>query len=74
MKTLLIAALMALIPMQVDAEFHSGNSLLENVNQCGKNDQTMCAYVYGYIVGVNDAYLDTASMPKCAPDSLKRAN
>jgi len=72
MKTLLIAALMALIPMQADAEFHSGNSLLENVTQCGKNNQTMCAYVYGYVVGVKDAYEDTDSMPKCAPDSIKK--
>ena len=72
MKTLLIAALMALIPMQADAEFHSGSSLLENVIQCDKKDQTMCAYVYGYVVGVKDAYEDTASMPKCAPYSLKK--
>ena len=60
--------------MQAGAEFHSGNALLENLTQCDKNDQTMCAYVYGYVVGVNDVYENTSRMPKCAPDSLKRAN
>jgi len=72
MKTLLIAALMVLMPMQADAEFHTGESLLDNITECDKKDQTMCAYVYGYVVGVNDAYEDTDSMPKCAPDNLKK--
>ena len=68
MFRLIILLLVLLLPVGVSAGFITGNKLQSHFNDCENNKNLLfCYYAKGYVVGVEDAYLDTVFMPACIP-------